>query len=158
MRSHQIFRTYIPLVVFVFLFCVSGTAQSNVCKSVTVGDSIDCANMIGLLKNVTTSKLAGQVISEMGEPLDGVRVLVEIYKIDKKELKIESWSLTDLKKPFITIRANEKGEFCQPGLSEGYYVIRFGTSNGEWNCTWVRVHILRNSTFQKIKFALSIGI
>ncbi len=153
MRSLQIYKIFFLLAPFFFFLCISGNAQSKVCKSVSVNGLVNCGAESVKFKNITSNKLAGIVESRIGLP-----IFVEVYKIDKKNMKVDFAELVDVKEPFMTIQTNDAGEFCHSGLSDGYYLIRFGTPYGDWNCSWIRVHILRGGSFRKVKVELTLGI
>ncbi len=156
MRSLRLNRSFV--FSFLALAVLSGWvyAQPNVCKSVSTELEPGCANEYREFKELTTSKLWGRVeypiTGELAYP-----VYVAIYKIRKDERKENSYNLVKFREPTIIIQANEKGEFCHPGLAEGYYVVKFGYHEPGFNCSWIKVRILKSSPEIRVKGEISIG-
>lgn len=135
------------------MFTLSGLAQDSGCKSRSVQDGVACESVIEEYADVESDRLQGRI----EWPGDGP-VRIEVYKIKRSERKRDSHRLTNEYDPILIFETDEEGRFCHPGLADGYYVIRIGTLDGGWNCTWIKVRILNGLPRRMIRASLSIGI
>lgn len=151
----RILNTSFLLIAVVFALPLSGLSQTDSCKSVSLGEGNvpRCASVFVEFRDITARRIKGRIESGLDSP-----ILIEIYKLEKKERKLDSYAITGLKDPILTIETNTNGDFCHPGLTDGYYLLRFGTEDGGFNCTWIKVRISKQSVDRKIKVDLSIGI
>lgn len=158
MRSLLTMTTSSPLrfsflALLFLLFSTAVFSQSGRCRSVSSDMSAGSANIIVEYRDVTTSRLFGKV----EWPGDGI-VILEVFKVDRIGKGESLWSATQGREPLIVLETNDTGEFCHPGLSDGVYVIKFGTPGGGWNCTWIKVRIARTAPERKVNVGLEIGI
>jgi hypothetical protein len=152
MRSSAWISSLVFIALLILAYTSNVRSQSSDCRSESVDKNVRCANIYVEFGDVTTSRLSGIVDS----PLD-VPIVVEIYKINRSERRKDSYKLIQGREPTIAIETNAEGKFCHPGLADGHYVVRFGTSDGGWNCSWIKVHILKGSIDKKIKVDLTLG-
>ncbi len=141
--------------LFLGILFLAKPAQSQItkCSSVTVDKYPRCANLIVEYRTLTTSKLKGRVEWPVEAP-----VLLEIYKIEKSDWKKNSYDLTQGRAPIGVTETDKEGRFCHPGINDGYYVLRFGSEEQGWNCTWVKVRIVKGAPERNLKVSLEIGI
>ena len=134
---------------------MSSWSQNGNCKSVSLGEANvpSCANIFVEFGDITVTKLQGKIESPLENP-----ILIEVFRLEKSERKIPSYRIPDLKDRILAFSSNDEGEFCHPGLPDGYYLLRFGTEEGGMNCSWIKVRIAKNSVDRNIKVQLSIGI
>ena len=150
-------RTIRPLrltfpILLLFVFSTARLAQSGKCRSVSVDRSAGCANMVVEYRGITARRLVGKV----DWPGDS-RVVIEVFKVNRIKEDEGLWSATDRLSPIIVLETNERGEFCHSGLEDGLYVIKFGTDEGGWNCSWIKVRIARTGAERKVEIGLEIG-
>ncbi len=142
-------------IVFIFGFStISALAQTKDCRkeSLQVSKAIQCANIIVQLAEIKVKNLKGIVNTSAD------KVLIEVYKIRKEETKQDSYNLTKNKSPYIIIETDNNNEFCIKNISQGYYILKFGTADGGWNCSWMKVSVFKNNKDRKIKASLELGI
>jgi len=147
-------RRLLWLAVLSVMFQTQVLPRPDGCKSATVDKVVKCANVYVELVGLTSRRLQGRV----GNPHKDSLAIVEIYKVGKEERKSSPSDVVQSHKPYAVIETNRDGEFCYPGLPDGYYVIRFGTSGGDLNCSHVKVRILSDSANRKLNVALDYGI
>lgn len=138
------------MVLSSFALTVSSYAQN--CKSISVDASASCANMVVEIRGVTSGRLEGQINPRVGLP-----IVVTVYRASKANKKRSAYSAADETSPVVSFEADENGRFCYPALPEGYYVVKFGTYSGAWNCTWMKLHIVSGAPVVKVKTDLTLG-
>ena len=72
-------------------------------------------------------------------------------------MKLNVWRISPNDSKWEVFKTNKKKEFCLRKFPSGYYVLKFGTNDGDWNCSWIKVFISAKNKDRKIKVDLSIG-
>jgi hypothetical protein len=140
-------------VLFLPLFLsLAASAQSTGCRSASVHRSVSCASVIVEFADITAKRIRGKVELPSDE-----RVIIEVFEIERSKRKDSAYNSTS-GRPSIVLETNERGEFCHSGLADGDYVLRFGSDNGGWNCSWIKVRISKTSRDRKMKIHLTAGI
>jgi hypothetical protein len=149
------------VITFAFLlliFISNSFAQDSKCEGAsaeTDGDLM-CANERVELANVYKVKqMQGRVLINRAEyPLLGV---IDIYVVSKLDAKSLPSDLVKQLTPFKRFKTNERGEFCLTDIAEGNYVLKVGTSEGGFNCTWLKVKVTKSGSEKPIKIDLTPG-
>lgn len=153
MRLLIVTRRIGVLLLLVFNLASVVASQAGKSRSVSRDKSVQCANMIVEFGNVTTSSFRGKIEWPLESP-----ILVEIYKIKKNEQNSPVYDLVKNRTLYTALETNDKGEFYRPGLPYGYYAVRFGATEGGWNCSYLKIKMLKNASDVRIKARLDIGI
>ncbi|HRJ89095.1 MAG TPA: hypothetical protein PLN05_07165 [Pyrinomonadaceae bacterium] len=153
MRSSGNLNSLVFAAIVTLFLTLSVPSQSKKCRAESADRSVRCANLLVEYPRVSTSRLTGKVDWPGDVPL-----IVEVYRIDRSERKLSSYDLTKSRVPTHVFETDPSGSFCHPGLPEGYYVVRFGTDDGGWNCTWIKVRIANGLPKRTIRATLEIGI
>lgn len=147
-------KKIITLLILTFAFTVCAFSQEKKnCNSKVSSRLSQCANIVFIAKSLKVKEIKGIITSPLDSP-----AIIEIYKISEEQSKEDPYNLTRYETPFKVYETNEDGEFCIKNFPEGYYVLKFGTSDGGWNCTWMIVQVSKNTKDRKIELGLEIGI
>lgn len=153
MRSFKSVKVVQSVFAVLFMLTISVFTQDRGCKSRTVEGRVACANMIVEFAAIASDRLQGRIDWPGNGP-----VRIEVYKVKRSDRKRDSYRLTDEHDPVLIFETDEEGRFCHPGLEDGFYVVRFGTQDGGWNCTWIKVRIAKGIPRSMIRASLEIGI
>jgi len=149
------------IIAFAFLlliFISNSFAQNSKCKnaSAETDDDLMCANeLVEFAKLHKVKQMQGRVLINKAEyPLLGV---IDIYVVSKLDAKSLPSDLVKQLVPFKRFKTNERGEFCLTGIAEGDYVLKVGTSEGGFNCTWLKVKVTKSGSKKPIEIGLTLG-
>ena len=140
-------------VCFIGLLSLPSLAQSGTCRATTVEGRVSCANIIVEYADIATDRLQGEIYWAGKEP-----VRIEVYKIKRSDRKKASYNLTSEYDPLLVFDTDAEGRFCYPGLPDGNYVLKIGIPEFGWNCTYVKVRILKGLHRRSVEASVEIGI
>ncbi len=149
-------RKIFILLILVPSFVLCSFAQNTESyKSVVSAKQICCADSASVdFGRIKVKELKGNVRTSVNI---NDSIILEIYKFSKDELKEKSLLPVINKMPLNTFEINKNGEFYIEEFPEGYYVLKFGTESGGWNCSWIIVEVSKKSRDRKIEVSLELG-
>lgn len=117
------------------------------------GERCRCASLIVELSSINTRLIRGKVGPDAVTP-----IVIEIYAVPPKMWKKDSYLITKEIKARRVSRTDLNGNYFLPSLKTGRYVIKFGTTDGGMNCSYIKVRLSRRYSLKNINTELSVGI